>query len=291
MMVNDARKWLIGLGLVLGAMTPRLVSSPFAKPLHAPLFKSSASPMSASSASLALSPDTLEVFCLYVQFLEETANEDEATTTGLGTFGSAGKGKGDPDKKQEYTLDPNGNLRSYRSYLEKHFEFARNYFEKVSNGRVTVVPRIFPKPDGDGKVRPYNVSLRMKAYNPSELDKEGKQKISDFSAERGQRLMSFVYETVKAADSSEDSARNPFLVVTSSFMPVTPGFWMGVSWVPLAPILPMTSPIFSSPRMTSGLWIVPLFQGKKAELPIQPNARLREELNSAPARPIRFQKS
>ncbi len=203
-------------GLVISAEAKSFASGLNA-PLHAPLFKTSSIKSSSISKALpvfAEAPDTLEVFCLYVEFKEESATDDGTTTTGLGTFGSAGKGKGDPDKKQDYTLDPNGALRTYRWYLEKHFDFARNYFEKVSNGRVTIVPRIFPKPDeADGRIHPYGLSLRMAAYNPSELDKEGKQKISDFAAERGQKLLSFVYETIKAADSSQDSTQNPFRVV------------------------------------------------------------------------------
>ncbi len=162
------------------------------------------------SADLSVA-DTLEVFCLYVQFKAEDSS-DEGSTTGLGTFGSAGKGKGDPDKLQNYTLDPNGNLRAYKWYLEKHFDFAKNYFEKVSKGRVTVKTRIFPKPDDNGRVTPYSVALGMKNYNPSELDKDAKQKISDFSDERAQKLMSFVYDVAKVADDKSDSTLNPFLV-------------------------------------------------------------------------------
>ena len=89
----------------------------------APLFKKAAD-----------GQDTLEVFVLYVQFKDETATDDVSTTTGLGTFGSAGQGPADSDKKQAYTLDPNGNLRRYRFYLEKHFEFAKDYFEQGVQG-------------------------------------------------------------------------------------------------------------------------------------------------------------
>ena len=202
--------WLTGLGLGfslgLGGLalpaSAKSAASVSAKPLHAPLFKSSA---------VGDAPDTLEVFCLYVQFQEESAIDDEATTTGLGTFGSAGKGKADPDTKQDYTLDPNGSLRSYQWYLEKHFDFARNYFEKVSNGRVTVIQKFFPTPDSKGKITPYQLPLHMKAYNPSELDKGSKEKISDFADERGQRLMSFVVDAVKLADVT-DPTKNPFFI-------------------------------------------------------------------------------
>src|SRR5450631_2690351 len=88
-----------------------------------PLFK---------AAAIGSTPDTLEVFVMYVEFQDETDANDEPGTTGLGTFGS--------DKDFSYTLDPNGSkIRSSRYYLEKHFEFARNYFDKVSNGRLVIV--------------------------------------------------------------------------------------------------------------------------------------------------------
>ncbi|MDB5104017.1 MAG: repeat protein [Fibrobacteres bacterium] len=205
-MTANRAKLGLALGLVLGIGT---ASSPaFGKSQRQPLFKTSAPASLARAAAEA--PDTLEVFCLYVNFADETDLEDDPSTTGTGHFGTAGSGKGDPDKKQAYTLDPNGILRSHRFYLEKHFEFARNYFERVSNGRVTVVPRIFPTPNASGKVEPYTLSGRMKKYNPSELDRDSKQKISDFNEERGQRLMAFVVESIKAADKSEDKSQNPF---------------------------------------------------------------------------------
>ncbi len=175
-----------------------------AKPQQPLLFK--------SSASVAGSLDTLEVFCLYVNFFPESDKDDQATTTGLGNFGTAGVGINDVEKKNlaGYTLDPDGAPRRYKFYLEKHFEFAKNYFEKVSNGRVTVSTRIFPEPDAKGQVTPYQLKKTMKAYNPSELDKDSKQKISDFNDERGQRLMSFVVDAIQAADKSTDLATNPF---------------------------------------------------------------------------------
>jgi hypothetical protein len=158
------------------------------------------------------SPDTLEVYCLYVQFADELANDgqDEPSTTGTGTFGSAGQLPKDPEKKNNYTLDPNGPVRRYRWYLEKHFDFARNYFEKVSNGRVTVKVRIFPSPDGNGQIIPFNLPNRMKYYNPSELDRDSKQKISDFNEQRGQRLMSFVMDAITQADKPDNDKDNPF---------------------------------------------------------------------------------
>jgi hypothetical protein len=190
---------VMGLAWAAGPAFPAQSKTP-----RQPLFKSSAA---------AGSQDTLEVFCLYVNFKDElTTGEDQPTTTGLGTFGSAGLSKTDPEKKNTYTLDPDGVLRSHKWYLEKHFEFARNYFEKVSNGRVTVIPRIFPHPNDNGTIEPYQLNQTMKHYNRSELDKDSKQKTSDFNAQRGQLLMTFVVDAIKAADKAPDTSKNPFLV-------------------------------------------------------------------------------
>ena len=203
---GSIRAWTSGwLPLLLSGLAFSLAGAKSQRP---PLFKTSVS----SAKAAAEGPDILEVYCIYVQFKSETdgGGADEPTTTGQGTFGSAGTLPTDPEKKNDYTLDPGGVLRRYRFYLEKHFEFAKNYFEKVSNGRVTVREKIFPAPDADGKIIPYTLPNRMKAYNPSELDKDSKQKISDFNDERGQRLMFFVTDAIRLANASDAVTKNPF---------------------------------------------------------------------------------
>ena len=108
--------------LILGALAACSLAYTSGTPLHKPLFKTS--PF--AFAPRAGTPDTLEVYCLYVEFKNETADggTDDAVTTGLGTFGSAGTSKTDPEKDNKYTLDPNGNLRLYRWYLDSHREWA-----------------------------------------------------------------------------------------------------------------------------------------------------------------------
>lgn len=175
--------------------------------LRAPLFKMSAS--SRVAAGPFADPDTLEVNAIYVQFKDETQTDNEGTTTGRGTFGSDNLFEKDVSS---YALDPNGELRRYRYYLDKHFEFAKNYFEKVSSGRVTIQWRMFPEPDpSDGKITPLQLPNRMKAYNRSELDKDSKQKTADFNNERAELLMHFVAEALHKADAGKDAASNPFL--------------------------------------------------------------------------------
>ncbi len=149
-------------------------------------------------------PDTLEVFVLYVEFASEELS-DEKSTTGWGTFGS---------DKDKYDLDPNGSsLRRSAYYLTKRFEFAQDYFDKVSGGRVVIKPRIFPAPNAnnDSLVVPIRLSKRMKAYNPALEDKKAKQKTSDFAVERAVALMSFVSETADKYDVA-DPATNPFKI-------------------------------------------------------------------------------
>ncbi len=170
--------------------------------LPRPLFKRTASGV----------PDTLEVFALYVQFGDpvggdppESDANDEPGTTGLGIFGS--------DKDLSYKLDPNGaSIRSSRYYLQKHFDFAQNYFDKVSGGRVVILPRFFPQPDINGRIAPKKLKHRMKAYNPAIEDKPAKQKTKDFESQRAQALMSFVSETAALFNDPRDSANMAFRI-------------------------------------------------------------------------------
>jgi len=174
-------------------------------------------PLFKAAAGGSGTPDTLEVFVLYVQFLPEATAVggvgDESSTTGVGTFGS--------DTTKSYKLDPGGvALRKNTAYLEKHFEFAENYFNKASNGAVVIVPRFFPVPDGSGNVQPVTLTQHMKAYNPALQDKSQKQKTADFETEQAQSLMTFVSETASDFDSIADSAANPFKIAFSE--PVSP---------------------------------------------------------------------
>jgi M6 family metalloprotease-like protein len=147
-------------------------------------------------------PDTLEVFVIYVQFAPEPEANDAASTTGRGTFGS--------DKKETSTLDPGSeSIRLTPDYLLKHFDFARDYFNRVSNGKVVIVPRLFPK-IVDGKIQPVNLDGTLKSYNPALEDKSAKQKTRDFEETRAVQLMSFVSETAEKARA--DSATDPFRI-------------------------------------------------------------------------------
>lgn len=157
-----------------------------------PLFKSMANGQ----------PDTLEVFVIYVQFASEETN-DVTSTTGFGTFGT----DKDRFKYKNYTLDPDGEpIRTNPAYLRKHFEFAQDYFNKVSGGRVAIVPRFFFK---DGKLFISQLGQSIKFYNPAIEDKSAKQKTREFEETRAVQLMRFVREAARGAMTG-DTANDPF---------------------------------------------------------------------------------
>ncbi len=198
----------LGLALILCLVTALFTQSEAARMqgtsrLADTRLSSSGQPLFKGSAET-LGTDTLEVFVLYVEFKDEGDVENDPLTTGRGTFGSA-----PIDKK--FTLDPGGeSIRKRTPYLNKHFEFANNYFKQVSNGRVVIKPRYFPEPDGSGLVQPYQLSQRMKVYNPP--DKDEKEKYADFANRKAQAIMSFVWESVKLGDAqANDPKLNPFL--------------------------------------------------------------------------------
>ncbi len=143
-------------------------------------------------------PDTLEIFVMYVEFKSED-DEDNSSTTGKGTFNSA--------LDTNFTLDPSG-FRDYRFYLEKHMEFAQDYFNKISNGRLHIRSQIFPKPESNGAIKtPFQLSKRMASYNPTKKDEE---KNVVFFERKANALMSFVAESIRKADGAENAEDNPF---------------------------------------------------------------------------------
>ncbi len=146
-------------------------------------------------------PDTLEIFVLYVQFKSEDP-DDNPSTTGKGTFNSA--------KDTTFKLDPNG-FHDYVYYLEKHLEFASNYFRTISNGRLILKWRMFPAPAADnGRIQaPIMLEKRMAAYNPNIKKKDEKRIV--FYERKARALMSFIAEALRRADRL-DSADNPFSV-------------------------------------------------------------------------------
>ncbi len=140
--------------------------------------------------------DTLEIFALRVQFLQESP--DNSLTTGTGRFDS------DSDTSNaNYSLDPSGH-RASAAYWQKHFEFANNYYKAVSNGNLVIKARIFPSGE------PYTVNHYIIEYNRT-AKKKG-EKNAEFDDARTRDYVSFIWDAVTAANQSKDTLDNPFIV-------------------------------------------------------------------------------
>lgn len=149
----------------------------------------------ATLVSPALAADTLEVFVLRVQFKEE--KPDNSLTTGLGTFGTI------PTDKYSYDLDPPKQGGS-PVYWQKHLEFANNYFQAASGGKVAIRSRIFPI---------YTLNKKILDYNRTE--KMDGEKTAEFDEARSRDYLTFIYDAVVAAASKDESENSPFRIPLS----------------------------------------------------------------------------
>src|ERR1035437_2210653 len=80
----------------------------------------------------AFSGDTLRILAVMINFQED----NDASTFGNGKFGSI--------YTQDYgnkILDP---LPHDKQYFESHLEFTKNYFRKVSKGKLNIAYTVFP---------------------------------------------------------------------------------------------------------------------------------------------------
>ncbi len=94
-------------------------------------------------------PDTLNILAIRVEFQPDQA----ASTTGDGTFDL--RQSNDP-----FQIDPPPHDRAY---FQDHLLFARNYFRRVSRGRLTVLGDVFPR---DNQAA-YQLPAPMTDYNPN----------------------------------------------------------------------------------------------------------------------------
>jgi hypothetical protein len=102
-----------------------------------------------SSSLEANVPDTLTILATRVAFQPD----DNRLTTGNGTFSS---GSLPFLENNSITIDP---LPHDSAYFAHHLEFAKNYFETVSGGQLTVQYRILPNT--------YQLPKQMQAYSPT----------------------------------------------------------------------------------------------------------------------------
>ncbi len=90
--------------------------------------------------------DTLKILAVMVNFQED----NDAATFGTGKFGTV--------YTKDYgnsILDP---LPHDKAYFEAHLEFAKNYFKKVSNGKLNIAYTVLPDT--------FSVSKTMRNYSP-----------------------------------------------------------------------------------------------------------------------------
>ncbi len=90
--------------------------------------------------------DTIKILAVMVNFLEDK----DGATFGNGKFGSI--------YSQNYGSDILDPLPHDRDYFESHLTFVKNYFQKVSNGKVSVEFTILPDT--------FSVTKTMRNYSP-----------------------------------------------------------------------------------------------------------------------------
>lgn len=125
--------------------------------------------LSYTSKSLTtVSSDNIKILAVMVEFMEDT----DGATFGNGTFGSIYK------KNYGNTIiDP---LPHDKAYFENHLLFAKNYFQKVSNGKVSVNYLVLPDI--------IKVSKKMRDYSPLPKSNDFTS-LADFSKEVWQKVV------------------------------------------------------------------------------------------------------
>lgn len=152
------------------------------------------SPQSASLRRLSTgTPDTLEIYVIRVEFKKE--EKDNSLTTGRGLFGS------DEDTASaNYSLDPQRS-RASEEYWLNHIEFANNYFQAASNGKLVIEPKVFPK---SGNSRSYQLDKYIIDYNRTTKRKD--EKTAEFDDAKTKDYMSFVWDAVKKASANKEDS-------------------------------------------------------------------------------------
>lgn len=160
--------------------------------------------------------DTLHIIAFMVEFNGGRADSLDATT-GTGLFNIWEQGSGTVADVREYTYytKPSGdstvyrydNLSHYQRYFSDHLEFAKRYYDKVSNGRLALRYDVFPREEGTA----YNVAKPMTYYSPG-----GKRKSETWDAyyfRKTKGLMQFVVEAIRSAHAEQGASGSPFDLV------------------------------------------------------------------------------
>lgn len=174
-----------------------------------------------------LPADTTRILAIRVEFVEDNA----ATTTGNGKFDLS-------QPSNPYQVDPPPHAKAY---FEDHLLFLKNYYFKVSDGRLVVLGEVFPT----SETQAYQLDQAMTYYNPNRTPEENNLALArlfrdavlkadedpsiDFS--RYQSLIIFHAGVGKDVDLGFDETPQdiPSLFITSHFL----SQYLGTSGIPV----------------------------------------------------------
>lgn len=115
--------------------------------LSAQSFVGKINPFPAASQNIVTADDTLKILAIMVSFQQDA----DGTTSGNGKFGSI--------YSQNYGSDILDPLPHDKKYFESHLLFAKNYFEKVSKGKLNIQYEVLTDT--------FSVTDRMRNYSPA----------------------------------------------------------------------------------------------------------------------------
>lgn len=122
-------------------------------------------PFPEASYNISTADDTVKILAVMVNFKQD----QDGTTFGNGKFGSI--------YTQNYGNDILDPLPHDKPYFESHLEFVKNYFEKVSKGKLTIKYEVLPDT--------FSVSQTMRNYSP-DPGSDDFTRLGDFSIEAWQ---------------------------------------------------------------------------------------------------------
>lgn len=115
--------------------------------LSAQSFVGNLNPFPSTTERASIADDTLKILAIMVSFQEDA----DGTTFGNGKFGSI--------YTQSYGSDILDPLPHDRQYFESHLQFVKNYFHKVSKGKLEIEYTVLPDT--------FSLSDRMRNYSPA----------------------------------------------------------------------------------------------------------------------------
>ncbi|MBD3316285.1 MAG: hypothetical protein GF344_10900 [Chitinivibrionales bacterium] len=163
--------------------------------------------------------DTLHIAAVRIEFQKDTSE----LTTGNGLFGINTNGGTSSDEKESKYYRDNvykyDDLEHDSTYFANQLKFVRNYFAKVSRGKLHVDYSIYPS----GVAEAYQVPHRMTRYSPG--GKLPQETWDEYYARRTEALMQFIKDAVMTVDTSETAEEgSPFtgLRIDTTSRPGTP---------------------------------------------------------------------